>query len=327
MHMNKNLIIIFLLLAVTNVSAQTHNVTRGAKPSSSSPTTKPRSTTSTKKGNAASSSKKSSGNQRQGTTGSTIRKDSNSDTTRQELATSPWSQYQEYYAVDGQYSTYQHFPYTDVKEDVVDNHGDRCVRTIPDVTIDNINLMQKRRNCFILISKKDYYLYVYEIQGQEMVILARYDCCFGQHIGNKRKNDDKKTPSSYDNNNDNPFARPFTISQIQDASSWTHDFKDGRGSIKAYGDWFLRLLTPGHSGIGIQGSTNNEKSVPGRASEGCIRLNDADIIKLRNHYAFEGMKVIIKDEAIDDLPFEIKAMRNQNIMRKRHFDPSKTVKN
>ena len=230
-------------------------------------------------------------------------------------------------AVDGKDKEYKAFPYTNVKEKVVNDHGNQCVRTEADVTIDMPDLMQNRANCFIVISKKDYYLYVYEAQGKDTVLLARYDCCFGQHVGNKQKRGDKKTPSCCNSVYANPFANAFYISQIQNASSWTHDFKDGRGTIKAYGDWFLRLVTPGHSGIGIHGSTNNAESVPGRASEGCIRLKDADIKALRNHYARERMKVIIKDEKVDDFPFEIKAMRKQKIERKRHFDPSKTVQN
>ena len=232
-----------------------------------------------------------------------------------------------YDAVDGKGDIDDPFDFTNVKEVVKNRYGNNCVETEPDESIDNVNLMKNRRNCFILISKKDYYLYVYELQGKDTVMLARYDCCFGQHVGNKQKRGDKKTPSCCNNDKENPFVRPFTISQIQNASSWRHDFKDGRGNIKAYGDWFIRLVTPGHSGIGIHGSTNNEFSVPGRASEGCIRLKDADIINLRNHYAHEGMKVIIKDEKVDDLPFEIRAMHKQDIKRKRHFDPSKTVKN
>ena len=39
------------------------------------------------------------------------------------------------------------------------------------------------------------------------------------------------------------------------------------------------------------------------------------------------MKVIIKSEETDDLPFEIHAMKKQNIERKRHFDPKKTLSN
>ena len=88
-------------------------------------------------------------------------------------------------------------------------------------------------------------------------------------------------------------AKPFSITEIVDASKWTHDFGDGRGEILAYGDWFMRLKTPGHSGIGIHGSTNNESSVPGRGSEGCIRLRNDDLNELKSKYAFVGMRVVI----------------------------------
>ena len=44
---------------------------------------------------------------------------------------------------------------------------------------------------------------------------------------------------------------------------------------------------------GIHGSTNNESSVPGRGSEGCIRLRNDDLDDLKENYAFEGMRVVI----------------------------------
>ncbi len=153
---------------------------------------------------------------------------------------------------------------------------------------------------FIVISKMDWRLYVYGKNGNETVLLAKYPVCLSKNEGQKQRSGDMKTPSSH------PGA-PFTISQIQDASTWRHDFKDGRGNILSYGHWFLRLKTPGHSGIGIHGSTNNESSVPGRASEGCIRLRDKDIIDLKTRYARVGMKVIILDEKQGMLDYEVKA--------------------
>ncbi len=145
------------------------------------------------------------------------------------------------------------------------------------------------RKEFIVISKKDLNLKVYTERGGDTVLLAKFPVCLSKNKGNKERSGDMKTPES-------PAGKPFKITQIQDASTWKHDFKDGRGSILAYGHWFLRLLTPGHSGIGIHGSTNNESSVPGRASEGCIRLLDSDIITLKEKYAYVGMPVIIKAE-------------------------------
>ena len=207
------------------------------------------------------------------------------------------------------------FPYSgdDIRERVVIDYGKRTVRIVPDESISLPGLMTNRQRCFIVMSKKDYYLYVYEARANDTIMLARYDCAFGLKKGNKQKRGDMRTPNS-------TMERPFTISQLADASTWRHDFGDGRGNIKAYGNYFLRLVTPGHSGIGIHGSTNNEVSVPGRASEGCIRLKDADIDDLRRNYAFLNMKVIIKDEYQDDLPFEIRAMhRHPNYERKRHL--------
>ena len=213
-------------------------------------------------------------------------------------------------------------PFSDesIHEHVVMDYGKRAVRSDKDVRISRPELVKNKKNCFIVMSKKDFYLYVYEPQGKDTVLIARYDCCFSSKKGNKERKGDMKTPHC-------TMKNPFSISQLADASTWHHDFGDGRGNIKAYGDYFLRLVTPGHSGIGIHGSTNNAESVPGRASEGCIRLLDADIIDLRKNYAFVGMKVVNKAEDVDDLPFEIHAMKRQHIKRLRHFDPKKTLTN
>ena len=158
-----------------------------------------------------------------------------------------------------------------------------------------------------MMSKKDYYLYVYEGQGADTVLLARYDCAFSQKKGNKQQRGDMKTPHC-------TMLHPFKITEIKDASVWVHDFGDGRGAIKSYGNYFLRLLTDTHKGIGIHGSTNNEESVPGRASEGCIRLKDEDIIDLRKNYAFVSMKVVIKAE--DKEP----AFRDPRIQKTEHSE-------
>ena len=206
-------------------------------------------------------------------------------------------------------------PYTsDVVEEKYGDQGAECISVLSDNTISHSDKVVDRERCFIIMSKKDYYLYVYEPQGDDTVMVARFDCCFSRVKGQKQGEGDMRTPHC-------TMDSPFSITQIADASTWEHDFGDGRGAIKAYGDYFLRLETPGHKGIGIHGSTNNEESVPGRASEGCIRLHDNDIVDLAENYAFEGMKVVIKDENADDLPFEIHAMKKQQINRKRHLAP------
>ena len=205
-------------------------------------------------------------------------------------------------------------------EKVYDEYGHHTIRLIKDESLSYPDKVKNKKNCFVLMSKKDYYLYVYEPQGDDTVMVARYDCCFALKKGNKQKVGDMRTPHTTMDN-------PFTLTEIADASTWDHDFGDGRGAIKAYGHWFHRLDTHGHKGIGIHGSTNNAESVPGRASEGCIRLLDEDIINFKENYAHVGMKVIIKAEDVDDLPFEVNAMKKQNIKRKRHLDPSKCLTN
>lgn len=146
-----------------------------------------------------------------------------------------------------------------------------------------------KKNCFIIVSKQELYLYVCEVLNGDTLKRVRYPVCVGQNKGQKQIKGDKRTPES-------TVANPFYISEIVDASNWCHDFGDGRGSILAYGNWFMRLVTPGFSGIGIHGSTNNEESVPGRGSEGCIRLRNDDLDDLKNKYAFVGMNVVVETD-------------------------------
>ena len=146
------------------------------------------------------------------------------------------------------------------------------------------------RNLYINISKPKRTLFVYETRCNEAAIIAAYPVCLGASSGNKEKKGDMRTPETVD-------GEAFTICSIEDASSWRHDFDDGRGPMLAYGAWFLRLKGNfAGAGIGIHGSTGNRYSVPGRGSEGCIRMRDEDIIHLKENYAFVGMKVYIESD-------------------------------
>ena len=158
-------------------------------------------------------------------------------------------------------------------------------------------------SCFFVVSKvHPEHLSIYEVRDCDTLLLAVYPVCIARNKGQKQRAGDNKTPESYP-------GEPFYISEIKDASSWHHDFGDGRGSIPAYGNWFLRLNTPGFRGIGIHGSTNNRESIKtGRGSEGCVRLLDEDIIHLKEHYAIVGTPVIILPEDCGPLPFETNAL-------------------
>ena len=117
------------------------------------------------------------------------------------------------------------------------------VTTIPADSATFYSEVVNKKNCFIVISKPEYRLYVCEVVNGDTLKRVHYPVCVGKNKGQKQKPGDMKTP--------------------------------------------------GHSGIGIHGSTNNESSVPGRGSEGCIRLRNDDLNELKSKYAFVGMRVVI----------------------------------
>ena len=181
----------------------------------------------------------------------------------------------------------------------------------------NQNLTKANCTTFFVISKKDYYLNVYGATGRDTTLIARFPVCVGRNPANKTRVGDHATPES-------GSSVPFTISEINDAHTWTHDFKDGYGSKLAYGAWFLRLklngALAGNRSIGIHGCTGNEGTIPGSKaelrkghaqgndSEGCIRLNDADIITLKEKYARVGTKVYILSSSTTRPSWERKLM-------------------
>ena len=130
----------------------------------------------------------------------------------------------------------------------------------------------------IVVSKQDMRLRVYDYKGTR---LMDYGIACGKNFGQKHKVGDMKTPEGM-----------FFVQSIEDASERTHDFGDGRGEIQgAYGPYFIRLDTPGNKGIGIHG-THDPLSIVTRATEGCIRLNNNDLVELVN-VVRPGMMVLV----------------------------------
>lgn len=137
----------------------------------------------------------------------------------------------------------------------------------------------------IVISKQDMQLRLIDYEGNTLFCAP---VATGKAYGNKQKQGDMRTPEGV-----------FQVSDIQDASKWSHDFGDGKGEIKgAYGDYFIRLDVPGHKGIGIHG-THDPESIGSRASEGCIRLRNEDLNKLVS-LIYPPMTVIVTPSAIDE---------------------------
>ena len=130
----------------------------------------------------------------------------------------------------------------------------------------------------ILIDKSDFSLTLKKDDQIEKV----YPVAIGKNAGQKQQPGDLRTPSG-----------EFTVDEIIDASSWTHDFKDGKGEIAgAYGPWFISLVT-GWDGIGIHG-THDPASIRTMVSEGCIRMNNADVEEVKAKIQ-PGTKVIIQE--------------------------------
>ena len=131
----------------------------------------------------------------------------------------------------------------------------------------------------IMINKSSYTLSLYK--GDELI--KQYPVAVGKNRGDKQRVGDNRTPTG-----------DFKIVSIENASSWTHDFRDGKGKIAgAYGPWFLRLDAKGWKGIGIHG-THDPASRGTNATEGCIRLSNEDIAELRT-YAYRNMPVVIRE--------------------------------
>ncbi len=121
----------------------------------------------------------------------------------------------------------------------------------------------------VIINKSDMTLKAYDQSGK---IIQQTSVATGKFSGNKTKKGDMKTPEGV-----------FTIADIQDASTWSHDFKDDSlGAIKgAYGPFFIRLNVPEHKGIGIHG-THDPSSIGKHVTEGCIRLQNEEVLKLQS---------------------------------------------
>ena len=136
----------------------------------------------------------------------------------------------------------------------------------------------------ILIKKSEFRLYLLE-DGN---VVNAWPVALGKNAGQKRVSGDMKTPDG-----------TFPIDEVLDASYWTHDFGDGKGEIEgAYGPYFISLDTSNLSGgawdgIGIHG-THDPASIGTRASEGCIRMHNEDLLTLKKQISV-GTQVTIEE--------------------------------
>lgn len=131
----------------------------------------------------------------------------------------------------------------------------------------------------IIVSKKQLMLYV--VNEKSDTLFSCPVAC-GTNLGNKTRIGDHKTPEG-----------TFKIIKMYDATSWKHDFKDGKGMrLGAYGPLFFRLNVPRFNDIGLHGTIFPE-SIGTRSSEGCVRMKNEDIKRLYR-YCYIGMPVTIE---------------------------------
>ena len=134
---------------------------------------------------------------------------------------------------------------------------------------------------FIVIDKQGFKLTLADAQGQP---IREYGISCAVNYGPKKVRGDHKTPEG-----------TFKINQLLNAKGLSHDFKDGKGPVKdAYGPWFLRLDVPGFWDIGIHGTPFPE-SIGTRATEGCIRLRNEDILDLKQRVKVGTVVIILPD--------------------------------
>ena len=133
----------------------------------------------------------------------------------------------------------------------------------------------------IVVSKSDFTLTVLSEKGDTL-----YTCqiAYGKNPGNKTRKGDCKTPEGN-----------FKVKMIYDATSWKHDFGDGKGTILgAYGPYFIRLNVPCFESIGIHGTCFPE-SIGTMSTEGCVRCTNEDITNFVKYISIGSEVTILPD--------------------------------
>ena len=163
----------------------------------------------------------------------------------------------------------------EAEEPKTDEQAEKQEEPVPPPVPERIRSSQP----WLHVVKGSYRMYYYRDDRLERT----YRVAVGANGGQKRRVGDSRTPTGR-----------FTVQQVQNSSKWTYDFGDGRGQTPgAYGPWFIRLKTPGWSGIGIHG-THDPDSIGRMVTQGCIRMKNSDLEDLKKK-VFVGMKVVITE--------------------------------
>lgn len=150
-------------------------------------------------------------------------------------------------------------------------------------------LIQSRYDRFIVVDKARMKVLLYDKYGQE---LKQYGMACGKGLGTKHVKADCRTPEGF-----------FSVEGKYDSTDWLYTDDDGVTSEKKgqFGPRFIRIKIPNTSQIGIHG-TCSPWSIGHRASHGCIRIENENILELVD-YVEKGMPVIVlpgkRDRAVN----------------------------
>lgn len=146
-------------------------------------------------------------------------------------------------------------------------------------------LLKNTYKYFIVVDKPSMFVVLYDKYGREK---EAYKMACSKHFGTKHKRRDNRTPEGF-----------FSVEGIYNSTKWLYTNDDGYTSpIKGqFGPRFIRLKTPVTTQVGIHG-TCAPWSLGRRASHGCIRIHNDNILKLVE-YAKPGMPVIVNPGKYD----------------------------
>lgn len=132
---------------------------------------------------------------------------------------------------------------------------------------------------FLIVDKARMKVILYDRYGY---VLKEYGMACSRNYGTKHKKGDNRTPEGF-----------FSVQGVYDSTDWLYTDDNGRTSKKKgqFGPRFIRLSIPGIYSIGIHG-TCAPWSIGHRASHGCIRLTNENILELVE-LVKPGMPVIV----------------------------------
>lgn len=151
-------------------------------------------------------------------------------------------------------------------------------------------LVNNTHNGFIVVDKSRMKVIYFDRYGRERL---NYGMACAKNYGTKHQKADSRTPEGF-----------FTAAGIYDSTEWLFTDDEGVTSkVKGqFGPRFIRLKCPNTSQIGIHG-TRAPWSIGHRASHGCIRITNENILELVE-YVTVGMPIIVvpgrKDMAVNE---------------------------